>query len=181
MKLPTKIIPVKKISSTVARSSFPAEEIEKVANLILEVEGIINPIILRRTGLESYEVVEGHFEYHAAVRAREISLLKGEMIQAIILEPENEAVLLEQVELLRKDSKSKLITEENNNNLESRLANLEQVCQSQLEEFRKDNRKIKLALAQIEHKVENSALEEKLIDTIVEKAIEIVRKRVSRN
>ena len=108
------------------------------------------------------------------------------MIQAIILEPENEAVLLEQVELLRKDSKSKPIkskpiTEENNNNLESRLANLEQVCQSQLEEFRKDNRKIKLALAQIEHKVENSALEEKLIDTIVEKAIEIVRKRVSRN
>ncbi len=101
MKLPTKLVAVKKISSNVPRDQFSSENIDKVAQLILEVEGTINPIILRRTSLESYEVVSGHFEYYAAVKAREISLLKGEMIQAIILEPENQEVLLEQVSLLR--------------------------------------------------------------------------------
>ncbi|NJL89167.1 MAG: ParB N-terminal domain-containing protein [Coleofasciculaceae cyanobacterium SM2_1_6] len=102
MKLQTKLIAVKRINSSTARSSFSADEIEQVANLIVNAEGIINPIILRQHSLESYEVVDGHFEYHAAVRAKEISLLKGETVQAIILEPENEEILLEQVSILRR-------------------------------------------------------------------------------
>ncbi|MGK7896849.1 MAG: helix-hairpin-helix domain-containing protein [Xenococcus sp. (in: cyanobacteria)] len=178
MKLPTKLVAVKKITSTVARSSFSAEEIEKVANLIIKVEGTINPIILRRTSLESYEVVDGHFEYYAAVRAREISLLKGEMIQAIILEPENEAALLEQVDLLRKGSNPKPATEDknnsNNSDLESRFANLERAFQLQFEELRKDNRSLESSLAEIKKKVGNSSFSEELINKIVTRLVEAV-------
>jgi len=178
MKLPTKLVAVKKISSTVARSSFPAEEIEKTANLIIKVEGIINPIILRRTSLESYEVVDGHFEYYAAVRAREISLLKGEMIQAIILEPENEAALLEQLDLLRKGSNPKPVSggdnNRNNSDFESRFANLEKTFQLQFEELRKDNRSLESSLAEIKGKVGNPGFSEELINTIVTKVVEAV-------
>lgn len=175
MKLPTSLVAVKKISSSVARSSFPAEEIEKAAHLIIDVEGTINPIILRRTSLESYEVVNGHFEYYAAVRAREISPLKGEMIQAIILEPENEKALLDQVNLLRRDSNPKPLPDGNSNDLEFRFANLEKVFQSQFEELRKENRNLKQSIDQLADKAQNSGFSEELIDAIVNRVVEAVR------
>ena len=175
MKLPTKLVAVRKISSTVARSSFPAEKIEKTADLIIQVEGIINPIVLRRTSLESYEVVDGHFEYYAAVRAREISLLKGEMIQAIILEPENEEALLKQLDLLRKGSNSPVLDGTNkNSDLESKFANLEQIFQSQFDELRKDNRSLERSLSEVKGKVENSSFEEELIDKIVTEVVKAI-------
>jgi len=175
MKLPTSLVAVKKISSSVARSSFPAEEIEKAAHLIIGVEGTINPIILRRTSLESYEVVDGYFEYYAAVRAREISPLKGEMIQAIILEPENEKALLDQVDLLRKGSNPKPLPDGSNSDLDFRFANLEKVFQSQFEELRKDNRNLKQSIDEVASKVQNSGFSEKLIDEIVNKVVEAAR------
>ena len=101
MKLSTSLVAVKKISSNVSRSKFLEDELNQTAELILKAEGIINPPVIRRTSRESYEVVNGHFEYYAAVKAREIDHRKGEMIGAFIIESENEKVLMEQVEVLR--------------------------------------------------------------------------------
>ena len=101
MKLTTSLVGVKKISSNVSRSQFPENDINRLAELILQVEGIINPPVIRRTSLDSYEVVAGDFEYYAAARAREIDPRKGEMIAVFIIEPENEEVLKQQVEVLR--------------------------------------------------------------------------------
>jgi hypothetical protein len=101
MKLSNSFIAVKKISSPVDSSEFSEDELKKLAELIVKVEGIINPLILRRTDTQSYEVVDGHFEYHAAVKAKEIDAQKGEYIGAFVIDPDNEAVLKEQVELLR--------------------------------------------------------------------------------
>ncbi|MEP0790121.1 MULTISPECIES: Rho termination factor N-terminal domain-containing protein [Cyanophyceae] len=101
MKLSTSLVAVKKINSNVARSEFLEDELNRTAELILKAEGIINPPVIRRTSLESYEVVNGHFEYYAAVKAREIDPRKGEMIGAFIIESENEKVLMDQVEVLR--------------------------------------------------------------------------------
>lgn len=175
MKLPTSLVAVKKISSNVARSSFPTEEIEKAARLIIDVEGTINPIILRRTSLESYEVINGHFEYYAAVRAREISPLKGEMIQAIILEPENEDTLLEQVNLFREAPAPISPPNGNGSDLESRFSNLEKIFQLQFEELRKDNRILKQSIDAVNSKGQNSGFGEELINAIVEKVVEAVR------
>lgn len=182
MKLPTSLVAVKKISSSVARSSFPVEEIEKAAHLIIGVEGTINPIILRRTSLESYKVVDGHFEYYAAVRAREISPLKGEMIQAIILEPENEKSLLDQVDLLRKGSNPKPLPDGTNSDLDFRFANLEKVFQSQFEELRKENRELKNSIVEIRNTFQNSGFGQELIDAIVKGVIEAIdRKKLDLN
>ncbi|TAG85956.1 MAG: chromosome partitioning protein ParB [Oscillatoriales cyanobacterium] len=101
-KLSPSLVAVKKITSKVPRANFADRDLEKVAQLILELGGLINPIILRRNGMDAYEIVDGDFEYYAAVKAREINPLKGETIGAFILEPENEELLLEQVQALRK-------------------------------------------------------------------------------
>lgn len=102
MKLKISLVGVKRIQSNVARSHFSAAMIEQAAQAILQVEGLINPLILRRLDWQSYEVVDNHLGYYAAVRAKELDLARGETVQAIILEPEQEAALLTQVQLFRR-------------------------------------------------------------------------------
>ncbi|MEG4483499.1 ParB N-terminal domain-containing protein [Microcoleus sp. D2_18a_B4] len=101
-KLSPSLVAVKKITSAVPRSNFSEAELEKLARLILESGGLINPIIVRRNGMDAYEIVDGNFEYYAAARAKEIDGPKGETIGAFILEEENEELLLKQLEILRK-------------------------------------------------------------------------------
>ena len=102
MKLSTSLVAVKKITCNAPRSLFADDELEEAAKLILESEGVINPIIVRRTSLKSYEVVDGDFEYYAAARAREIDPKKGEMIGVFLVEEENEELLTQQIKLFRK-------------------------------------------------------------------------------
>lgn len=108
-KLLPSLVAVKKITSSVPRESFSELELEQLAKLSLEASGLINPIVLRRTSMQSYEVVDGHFEYYAAVKAKEREPMKGEMIPAFLLEPENEEVLLEQVKVLRQGGSQAVI------------------------------------------------------------------------
>jgi hypothetical protein len=126
MKLSTSLVAVKKISCTKPRSLFSDDELEKAAQSILESEGVINPIVIRRTSLKSYELVDGAFEFYAAARAREIDPRKGEMISVFIIEPENEEVLTKQVELFRKQKNdSSLEGNFTTKDLEKFLINLE--------------------------------------------------------
>ncbi|WP_072622130.1 helix-hairpin-helix domain-containing protein [Spirulina major] len=101
MKLKISLVGVKRIQSAVARSHFSPAVIDQAAEAILQAEGLINPLILRRLDWQSYEVVDNHLGYYAAVRAKELDLARGETVQGIILEPEQEAALLTQVQLFR--------------------------------------------------------------------------------
>jgi len=159
MKLQTKLVAVKRVNPTITKSGFSEERIEKLAKLIIDSEGIINPIILKRTSLESYEVIHGHFEYYAAVRAREISLLKGEMIQAIILEPENEENLLEQISLLREAGDP----QPENNGDSDKLVPVELISL-----FHAQFMDIKKAIAELDKKVDGLSNKLKLVDELTE-------------
>ena len=97
MLLSPEFILVKEITSTVPRSNFSDTEIEKLARSILAVEGLIRPIVVRPTGIDTYEVVDGDREYHAAVRAREIDGRKGERITDIVIEGPKAEAIQEQV------------------------------------------------------------------------------------
>lgn len=108
MRLSTSLVAIKKITCTKPRSIFADDELEKAATLILDSEGVINPIVIRRTDIQSFEVVDGDFEYYAAARAREIDPRKGEMIGVFIIEPENEENLTKQVEVFRKQKSEPL-------------------------------------------------------------------------
>lgn len=129
MGLSSSLIAVKRTTSPISRSEFATNNLEQAAKLILDAEGVINPIIVRRTNLESYEVIEGHFEYYAAARAREIDPLKGEMLDAFIVNSENEEVIQKQIELFRKPQTDiplgTKVTDSQMVNLESRFTNFE--------------------------------------------------------
>lgn len=130
MRLSSSLIAVKRTTSPNSRSEFSNDNLEQAARLILDAEGLVNPIVVRRIDIESYEVIEGHFEYYAAARAREIDPLKGEMLEAFIVNSDNEEVIQKQVKLFRKpqiDIKNKDVSEMDSQivNLESRFTNLE--------------------------------------------------------
>ncbi|NEP82890.1 MAG: hypothetical protein F6K39_34965 [Okeania sp. SIO3B3] len=112
MLLSPEFVLVKEITSNVPRSEFLESDLEQAAQLILKAEGTIKPLVLRTIGWESYEVVDGHFEYYAAVRAKEINPRDGERIGAFIIEGDKAEVLEEQVEMLRKKSSIYPVSEE---------------------------------------------------------------------
>ena len=80
-------VDVKNINSEIPRSSFVESELEQLADLILEFDGLLRPLILRETGVEKYLVIEGHGEYYAAVIAKQKNLSKAEMVNAFVLPP----------------------------------------------------------------------------------------------
>ena len=107
-KLQPSIVLVKSICSPKPREELNEVQLNEAAHLILAGEGVINPPILLKTGidshtgLESYTVVDGHFEYYAAVRAREINARKGETINAYVIEAEeDEKLFREQISMFR--------------------------------------------------------------------------------
>jgi hypothetical protein len=103
MKLLPSIVRVTKIVSS-SKQRFSETEIDEAARLILEMEGVIMPLILLRTepGSESYRVIDGHFEYYAALRAKEIDPRKGGTINAYIVESAEEVPFYQkQIEMFR--------------------------------------------------------------------------------
>ncbi len=101
------LIDVKSITSTVSRSTLSERVLDSLSDLILECEGLLRPLVLKRTGPESYTVVDGHLEYYAAVRAKEKNPRKGEMVNAFVISPKQEEIILKQTELLKSFAESK--------------------------------------------------------------------------
>ena len=94
------LVETKLISSSQPASSFSQPEIDKLAKLILDTNGLLRPLVLKETGFEKYEVVSGHLEYYAAVRAKEKNPLQAEMVNALVIEAEEEKMAIQQAQLL---------------------------------------------------------------------------------
>ena len=148
MTLLTSLVEVRTIACDRPRSEFDDQSIEQAAQLIVDAEGIINPIILTRTGINSFAIVNGHFEYYAAARAKEIDLAIGETISAYIIDGENEAIT-KQVDIFRNPKQSPDLEPAtiNNNldfassNLETRLNNIESRIENRLNEIIQEQKK----------------------------------------
>jgi DNA uptake protein ComE-like DNA-binding protein len=139
-RLSPAIVLVKNIHCSVPRTDFADTLIETGAQLILQLEGVITPLILRREGIEHYHVVAGHLEYYAALKAREINLSRGETINAFIIDPDNEATIIQQIDLFKKThTMAKKTPQTNDINpttpdlLDKQLQNLSQIAQSMAE------------------------------------------------
>lgn len=118
------MVDVESITSSIPRSNFLETDLDLIADMILESKGILKPLVLKKIGFEQYEVVDGHFEYYAAVRAREKNPSEGETVNSLIVssvqekavlkqaaalksleyivKPENEEVIKEQISIIRK-------------------------------------------------------------------------------
>ena len=158
-KLFPSLVAVKRITSAVPRSNFAEADLDKLARLILESGGLINPIIVRRNGMDAYEIVDGDLEYYAAARAKEIEPLKGETIGAFILEEENEELLLEQREILRKppitNNQSAKEVPQQSSSFEQRLTNIETRLENRINELKADYTREKQALIERVKEVES--------------------------
>jgi ParB family chromosome partitioning protein len=100
--------------------------------------------------MDAYEIVDGDFEYYAAARAKEIEPLKGETIGAFILEEENEELLLEQLEILRKtaitENQSVSEVPQQSSSFEQRLTNIETRLENRINELKAEYTREKQAL-----------------------------------
>ncbi|WP_055076386.1 hypothetical protein [Pseudanabaena sp. 'Roaring Creek'] len=85
---------------TEGQLQFPASQIDRLAQLFLEVGDTVRPIILRRISPISFEILEGYCEYYAAMKAQEIDD-QFTAIRAYVVPPDRELAILNQYQFLR--------------------------------------------------------------------------------
>lgn len=132
------------INPSVPRETFSETELENLANLIIEMGGLIRPAILKKADNkkvdERYNIISGDLEYYASVIANQ-KVPDIEMINAFVVDKEAENIALQQMKLL--SSSPGLITtpEKTNNPLELRMSNLEKRLETQLQAIREEYQK----------------------------------------
>lgn len=94
------LVTVRDIQPRTSRAEHPPETVELVARRILEAGALARPLVVRQTGLESFELLDGELAYHAAARARELDPVQAEAVLAFLATRDNEAELLQQLTLL---------------------------------------------------------------------------------
>ena len=99
-KLMLTLVAVKRITSDVAAFNFDRNELEIAGELSLAIGGFVIPPVLVRDS-SGYRVVSGHFQFHAAVRARRLNPKAGETIPAIVLESENQTTASAMLKMLK--------------------------------------------------------------------------------
>ncbi|MBD2694042.1 chromosome partitioning protein ParB [Anabaena catenula] len=134
------LVDVKSVTSNVLRSNFNESDLENLADSIIETGGIIKPLVVKLTAPESYTVVNGDFEYYAAVRAREKNPRKCEMVNAFIISPKVEDLIKKQVATIEVPvTVTQPSTKSETTNLDSsRLTNLELRFEKQLNELKSE-------------------------------------------
>ena len=73
-------------------------EIETLAHAIVELRGLLKIPVVRELGIDAYELVSGHLEYYAFLKAREIDDQLPDRLTVFILKPSNEKAILRQLE-----------------------------------------------------------------------------------
>ena len=96
---------IKEIKASVPRANFTEAKIEQAADLILASGGVVRPLVVKQTDIDSYELIDGALEYFAAVRAREKDPRRGELVNAFIVSPKQDATIREQLAVLNNDSR----------------------------------------------------------------------------
>lgn len=84
-------------------SQFESSQIEHLANLFLRAGDTVRPILLSKTSPISFQILEGDFEYYAAMKAQEIDA-QFTAIRAYVVPPDLESTILEQYHFLRSRS-----------------------------------------------------------------------------
>lgn len=134
MSLETYLVDIQDVSSSQLRSNFSEKDLKNMAELILELGGLIQPLIIKEGGLRRFEVIEGHFEYYAVVKAQEIDD-NLEMVRAFIINENAENSAKKQLQFLKpinpvpsianNECEAKMLSMESRlNNLEIRLGEL---------------------------------------------------------
>jgi hypothetical protein len=175
------LVDVKDIQSDVPRSNFSESTLEQLADSILASNGVVRPLVLKPTGVDSYTILEGHLEYYAAVRAKEKNPKQGELVNAFVVSPKLELRVSEQIQLLKgtdPDPSPKPAVDD------SRLTNLELRFEKYINQLREEKAEEKRAIEARLKVVESKIVEEsdplELINTldVHELTVKLTRSRI---
>jgi DNA uptake protein ComE-like DNA-binding protein len=132
------------INPSVPRETFSETELENLANLIIEMGGLIRPAILKKADNkkvdERYDIISGDLEYYASVIANQ-KVPDIEMINAFVVDKEAESIALQQMKLLSPSPALITTHEKIDNPLELRMSNLEKRLETQLQAIREEYQK----------------------------------------
>ena len=132
------------INPSVPRETFSETELENLANLIIEMGGLIRPAILKKADNkkvdERYNLISGDLEYYASVIANQ-KVPDIEMINAFVVDKEAENIALQQIQLLSPSPGLITTPEKTDNPLELRVSNLEKRLETQLQAIREEYQK----------------------------------------
>ena len=180
--LATKFVDIVSVHTNASRSKFSQDEIEKLARNFLLSGGSTKPLIVRRKNAEEFDVIEGHLEFYAALRAKELDD-NFEMIQAIILDSKNEKAVIEQVDLFKEIAPS-LVTPPPDIKLIERIENLEKHLSSDINNLKTQLNK-QTELPNLEDilksqldALRNDLMGEKFIQEIVDRVIDGIKKPI---
>jgi ParB family transcriptional regulator, chromosome partitioning protein len=134
------LIDLKDVVATKERSYFSEIELNNLANLIVEMRGLMRPVILKKIGFESFEIIEGNLEYYAALIAKEKEP-SLETINAFLIDQEAENIVLKQMQLLSATPSVVTTVEKTDNSLDLRFNNLEKRLENQLQTIREEYQK----------------------------------------
>jgi ParB-like nuclease domain len=126
-------VDIKDISSDLPRSHFVESDLEQLANLILATDGLIRPLILKKSGEEKYTVIEGHREYYAALTAKEKNSSKAEMVNAFVINADTQSSAIEQLQLLKEDRSPVVIPAPTSSGIEQLLPALSAAISQQIQ------------------------------------------------
>lgn len=183
-------VDVKSITSDLPRSNFNESELDRLADLILESEGLIRPLVLKQTGIDKYTVIDGHLEYYAAVRAKEKNPRKGEMVNAFEIVAKSESIITRQLEVL-KDLLNAPTDNINSVGNDARITNIELRFEQRMNELRADiiqqakefNDKLEVVKSKIPEQTEPLKQAEplKLLNTLSENdlVVKLTQSRIS--
>jgi len=132
------------INPSVPRETFSETELENLANLIIEMGGLIRPAILKKADNkkvdERYNIISGDLEYYASVIANQ-KVPDIEMINAFVVDKEAENIALQQIQLLSPSPGLITTPEKTDNPLELRVNNLEKRLETHLQAIREEYQK----------------------------------------
>mgnify|MGYP006145102155 FL=1 len=132
------------INPSVPRETFSETELDSLANLIIEMGGLIRPAILKKADNkkvdERYNIISGDLEYYASVIANQ-KVPDIEMINAFVVDKEAENIALQQIQLLSPSPGLITTHEKIDNPLELRMSNLEKRLETQLQAIREEYQK----------------------------------------
>lgn len=132
------------INPSLPRETFSETELENLANLIIEMGGLIRPAILKKADNkkvdERYDIISGDLEYYASVIANQ-KVPDIEMINAFVVDKEAESIALQQMKLLSPSPALITRPEKIDNPLELRMSNLEKRLETQLQAIREEYQK----------------------------------------
>ncbi|MBF0545658.1 MAG: Rho termination factor N-terminal domain-containing protein [Candidatus Riflebacteria bacterium] len=99
-----KLVDVKSITFQKSASDYNKNDLDELANSILKCGGLLKPLVLKMTGIEKYQLLEGEKEFQAVLKAYEKNPGLGEMIDAFVIPQEVEKSILEQLQSLQRES-----------------------------------------------------------------------------